>query len=329
MATSWMATSWMATSAHAQSYDLNWIAGEGTESCPREAMVAADVAARLQRNPFSSESPQQLFVELTRSATHWHAALAVRHANGEEGWSRPLQSASPSCDTLGDAVVLAIVLMIDPAMAVAPVPEADTPVETDAEADPETEAEAAAEAATETSPPVEPPDAGFDPRISAHAGASFAGGVLPEFAASAHLGVEGAIAGPLRWGFGMRFFPEVQTASGDFAFGLTSFSLTLCAEGRPIERLLLGGCVSPMIGVIHAVVFEPDPTFPGDRAWAGLATDLSAQLRVVGPLWVRVEGGVLWSLLRRRFDVRNEPEPAFRQDLAGLNLAVSLALRFP
>ncbi len=84
-----------------------------------------------------------------------------------------------------------------------------------------------------------------------------------------------------------------------------------------------------MVGVIHAVVFEPDPTFPGDRAWVGLSTDLTASVRLVGPIWARLDAGLLWSLLRRRFDVRNEPEPAFRQDLVGLNVALSLAVRFP
>lgn len=309
-------------------YELVWTAPDA-DSCPGAPAVAAEIAVRLRRNPFSHGTEQAIQVELGGEPGEWSAAISVRHADGTISWSRALESREESCYTLADAIVLSIVLMIDPA-AVALAPEVVEPQQSPIEP-------TAPDAGTVVASPPEDSDTlrsrADDPgvdrgRLSASLGASLVGGVLPRLAPGVALRLGGPLSEVLRWGVGMHLYPQVRTSDSDFAFGLTSVSLSLCAEVAPHERLRLGACLSPMVGVIHGVVFEPEPTFPGDRPWLGLSTDAAAALRLAGPLWLRLDVGVLWSLLRQVFTVRGRDEPAFQQDLVGLHASLSLALNF-
>ncbi len=311
-------------------YELHWTMAEGTDSCPGEGAVAAEIATRLGRNPFTHGTEETLHVALSGAPGDWRATLAVHQGDGTVDWSQPLESDDASCYTMADALVLAIVLMIEPAALVAP-PElpSEPPVSTPSVSN-RSEEESPGEATEEPPAPTEESPSSYP--LHGRVGASVSGGLLPRTTAAVRLEVGGPIrailASVFQWRLTMRFYPQVRTADEDFAFGISTLGLGLCAESRVLERLSLGGCATPSIGVIHGVVYRPEPTFPGDRFWVGLSTVGVASVRVVGPLWVRLEVGGMWSLYRQRFTVRNRTDPAFEQAFAGLDASLSLALRF-
>jgi hypothetical protein len=309
-------------------FELRWTAAEGTESCPGEGAIAAEIAVRLGRNPFTHGAEQELAVALSGAPGDWVAALSVHRSDGNVMWSRPLRSQDEGCYTLANAIVLAVVLMIDPSTLSAPAQE---PAQEPSPGPSEIAPPERADPILEVPAPSAPAELPRNPRreLSASVSALVTGGVLPRIAGGVAVNVSGRIVGPLRWGAGMRLYPEVTTADANFAFGLTATSLGLCADTQLGNRFVLGGCAALLGGVVHGVVFNPEPTFPGDRFWLGLALDANAALRIVGPLWVGLEVGAVFSLIRQTFTIRADPQPVFQQDIAGLDASLSLVLRFP
>src|SRR5262245_43864735 len=71
---------------------LEWIRGENAESCPNDAAIAAEIARRLGRDPFSSDAESAVEVTVQHSGSAWTAHIQARGANGVVTAVRDLRS---------------------------------------------------------------------------------------------------------------------------------------------------------------------------------------------------------------------------------------------
>jgi hypothetical protein len=139
-------------------------------------------------------------------------------------------------------------------------------------------------------------------------------------------GVE--VARALRVTAGALYLPEVHTADGDFAFGLTAGWGGACFQPVEGPRARLSLCGLGLLGAIHSVVLALEPTRPGDRPWAGAALSAQLRVRVAGPLIVDLGGDGIAPLTRDRFLVQNRPGTVFQQSpvvgmaFAGLGVVI-------
>jgi len=115
----------------------------------------------------------------------------------------------------------------------------------------------------------------------------------------------------------MLLLPEQATDAGDFSFGLTAGWLGLCGELAAGERATVAICGNVLAGAVHAVVFQLEPTTPGDRPWAGAGLSARAEIRLAGPfvLDLGVEG--VAPLTRPRFFVENHADTVFQEPVVG------------
>jgi len=315
--------------AHAdpsETFRFSWTRGEGAGSCPDARALAARAAERLGRNPFSDGAEQSIEGSVLRVGERFHAELFVRDAMGIARGARELSAGGADCRELADAVVLAVVLAIDPNAALSGVP-----------APPPAPAPLPAPAA-ETPPVVEPPRLEAcpvvrcppsEPRPSAtsslpprrpHASVVGRGvlatGVLPGDALGA--GVFGEVGRErLRAALGMRYFPEVTTGEGRFGFGMTVGTAGLVAAVRLTREFELSLLAELEAGALHAVVYELEPVEPGDRLWVAAAAGARFGFSGLSPLRVELGASLVVPFVRPVFEVRGTPEPVFQSAPVG------------
>ena len=337
-----------------QTARLVWVRGERTESCDDGAAVAHRVATRLGRDVFSDAAPRSIEGVVTHDGAHWEARLYLRDARGALVGSRDLTSDAPDCEPLEAAATLAIALAIDPDAALRPLPSPDAASPTAAAAPAATAAPPLAlppappsvptPSSVPTPPPAHPPPAP-PPEVSrtaeplppqpprnavrVTARAVLGTGILPSaspgFAWSAEAPAERVLVGSA----GVLYFPEVRTAARDFAFGLTAAWLGACAQawgGRPVS---LAVCAKVLLGALHAVVYQLEPTEPGDRFWSGASLAGQARFRIVGPLVLEVGGELLVPITRQRFMVSGQSAPVFQESAAGVAGFAGLGVSIP
>ena len=93
---------------------FSWVRGDGAQSCPGRAELAAEVARRLGYDPFQPAFGQSLEGVVERTSDRWQVVLYARDAEGVMVGRRELDSEEQGCAALGDAVALAMALAIDP-----------------------------------------------------------------------------------------------------------------------------------------------------------------------------------------------------------------------
>ena len=92
-------------------------------------------------------------------------------------------------------------------------------------------------------------------------------------------------------------------------------------EAWRYARGWVGLCGDVAAGVIHAVVFDLEPTRPGDRPWMGVSTTAKASLRLFGPVTAEMGGGAIAPVLRQRFLVEGRTAAVFEEaTLGGIGL---------
>jgi hypothetical protein len=308
----------------AETFRFSWARGEGSGTCPDGSTLAARVAERLGRNPFSESAAQSIEGNVSRGADGFHAELFVRDGSGVALGNRELSSAGADCKELADAVVLAVVLTIDPNAALggttAP-PAAVTAVPT---AEPPRLAEPPAIGACppQRCPPSEPcPDKPCPPAPrSANAAVAGRGvlsvGILPGVAPGAAVFGEMGSA-RVRASLGMAYLPESKTASGAYGFGLTTASIGAVLAWSLGEGLELSALGELELGAIHAIVYDLEPVNPGDEPWVAAAAGPRLGVWILSPLRFELGASVLIPFIRPSFEARGVSEPAFQSAPVG------------
>lgn len=291
--------------AQAEPHRFAWVRGPGAESCADAAAITSSVSARLGQNPFSPGAPR-IIEGLTLARERGFAAhILVRERDGSLVGARLLESEA-DCDSLGAAVVLAIVLLIDP--------------------------EGTARARPPLMPrPPPPPPSPEPPRYHgvAAARALISGGLLPSPSVGLALGLSGAIGDRWAWTLEVRFHPELRTTGGgDFAFGLTAAGPGACARFAPWSWLQAEGCGAMLAGALHAVVFRPAPTAPGERPWIAAAGAVRVRAYLLSALSIELGAELLVPLLRHRFFVEGRDSTVFQQGPVLPGASLGLAVHF-
>jgi hypothetical protein len=287
----------------------------------------------LGRDPFARDAEVSFEVVIETRKPGWAARIVAR-GSGQGDGARELTSEAAACDSLSDAVALAIALAIDPeavertarepaavttAAAVPPVP-ASTSLDT------QTAPEVLAAPAQE--PSVAAASSAGPSWLDARALASL--GLLPGGALGFGVSGDARLVERVSATLGFEFWPERTAAAGGghFAFGLAAAARGLCAELVRLRALGLSACGAGMLGSIHAVVLDLTPTGAGDRLWA--AVRAGARVWLPGADRVRASFGLdaVAPFTRHRFTVRDVPGQIYRQSPVAVHASLGLGLRF-
>ena len=162
--------------------------GPGTEACPDEPSLRAEVSARLGYDPFVPSAPRTLRVVLARDRHRLRGSVRVVEASGQVSGERALEARE--CGELVSSLAVAAAMGIDPFALDRPAPPAPAPPLAPAPA-PAPPPPPTADAA----PPAPPPPA--PPREPLHFRASL--GALGALGAAPSLAGGGLVGAELRW----------------------------------------------------------------------------------------------------------------------------------
>jgi hypothetical protein len=309
----------------AETFRFSWARGDGAGTCPDGSALAARVTERLGRNPFSESALQSIEGNVSRRADGFHAELFVRDGSGVALGNRQLSSTGVDCAELADAVVLAVVLTIDPNAALggttAP-PSAIVAAPPVAEAPRVAEPPSLGACPVQRCPPQERcPDKPCPPPPHS-ANASIIGrgllavGVLPGVAPGAQVFGELGSKG-VRASLGMTYLPESKTDGGLYGFGLTAASVGAVFAWSLGDGLELSALGELEVGAIHAVVYDLEPVDPGDQPWVAGAAGPRLVVSILSPLRLELGASVLVPFIRPSFEARGVSEPAFQSASVG------------
>jgi hypothetical protein len=125
------------------------------------------------------------------------------------------------------------------------------------------------------------------------------------------------------------WLPQQRTSDRRFAFGLAAFGAGTCVRFLERARVDLAGCGSVWVGALHAVVYEPAPTQPGDHPWAAAAVTPRLRAAVGAHLLVEVGAHLFVPLVRQPFTVTGDVAPAFQEPPVAFLPFVSLGAQMP
>jgi hypothetical protein len=164
--------------------------------------------------------------------------------------------------------------------------------------------------------------------VSAEVIASF--GLLPGTAWGVGLDARVPLVWRLALATGIAFFPEreLTTLGGRFGFGLTTTALGLCVDAFPPATLGLDLCAQAELGSIHAVVYQLQPTGPGDRLWGAAAASGNFYLRPWRNMRISLGFGASLPIAAYRFSVRGRTQPAFAQAALAGSALVGIGVGF-
>jgi hypothetical protein len=291
-------------------YRLELVRADGAGSCPGAATIERDVTARLGRNPFAQAGERGIEVVLERSEQLWRARLYLRVDPNEPDAVRLLESDAADCTELGKSVTLAVALAIAPELAPEPPEPAPPP--------------------PPLCPPAPPPATPVQ-RSSLHGEASLRGLIAPQLLPGASLGaalavtVRGSLVGA---SFGGVFYPENELHSADarLGFGISAGFVSGCLWARTSQPQLWS-CLGARVGVLHSVVYSPQPQHPGDKFWSAATSELGLRQQLLGRLFVEAGVAAIFPLLRHRFQIDAGAAPIYEQDAALAEGFVGLGLR--
>jgi hypothetical protein len=296
---------------------LEWVRLEGAGNCIDSAELEARVKRRLGNDPFDPHAARSIEGVARRSAGVWHAQIAVRaHPADTNPPLRELESHAEDCDSLSNAVVLAVALAVDPAAAMTDPPPKEPPAPPPVE--------------TPKAPPPAPivaAPAGLAGRAGAFAVAQ--SGLLPRASLGAAVTAAAAL-GP-RFDLGLRVlaFPEVQV-SGDpsYAIGLAAFDLELCFVPLRGVGAEVRACAGPLVGMLHAAVLSGNRSQPGERATVGADVGMDAAFFVTRALALELGARALLPVTRYQFKIEGGSQPLFEQSSVGGVAFAGLELHF-
>lgn len=295
---------------------LQWVRLEGAGSCIDAAELEARVQRRLGTDPFDARATRSIEGVARRTGAVWRAQIAVRARPDDANPPlRELESAANDCESLSNAVVLAVALAVDPAAAFSDAGEKAAPPPRPAEVP---KASALTTTASEAA-------------LAARADLALASqiGLLPQASLGISLGVARGLTRTFELALRARAFPEVDV-SGDpsYAVGLAALTLELCATERPTESVELRACGGPSVGLLHASVLAGDRTQPGQRASLTADLGLDATFAMTRTLAFELGARAVLPVTRYRFTLEGSDEPLFVQPVIAGMAHLGLELRF-
>lgn len=328
---------------------LSWVRLAGADSCPDVRQIADDVTRRLGWNPFREAPTQFIEGQIRRDEAGdmlagrvpgtWVAEIFLRDASGVSRGNRVFTSAAPSCGTLASAVALSIAIIIDPDVMVRRFSDEQQAWPGSPAAPPRSSPRAGD--ASGTGVLDDDSNGARAPRpVSAARGTLMLLGagalrLLPRFAPA--LGLQGEV----RVGFATRLalkaggvlLPEVRTPEPDdtFAFGMTAGWLGACFDVLQRDPVMLGVCAAGTVGVLHPVVYSPDPIRPGERTFWGATSGLRAGFRLSARVEAQLGVDGVFVLNRRQFTVNDRPagmDVVFTQPAAAALIWLGIGARF-
>jgi hypothetical protein len=297
---------------------LEWARLEGAGSCIDRATLETRVKRRLGTEPFDPRASRSIEGVVQRTGRVWRAQLVVRTRPDEaKPPRRVLESAADDCQSLGNAVVLAVALAIDPAAAFSDaavkVPPPPRPV------------------AAPKPPPPGPPIASLETTPMGRAELALAGqvGLLPKASLGLDLSVATVLTRRFELGLHARAFPEVEVSGApSFAVGLAALTLELCSVAGRGTWLELRACAGPSLGLLHASVLVGDRTQPGQRASLAAELGLDAAWALTRNLAFELGTRAAVPVTRYRFTLEGSDEALFTQSVVAGIAYVGLKLRF-
>jgi hypothetical protein len=306
------------------SFRFSWVRGDGAGSCPDTRALAVRVEQRLGRNPFSDSAEQSIEGSVVQRQGLYRAELRVRDSAGVSRGTRELSAGGPDCSELAEAVVLAVVLAIDPnaALGGSPVPPAVAPVAPPPAAPPVVDPPALAPCPAPRCPPSPPCPRATCPMPPALATGGLIGravlaagilpGIVPGAAVFGEMGNE-----RVRASLGFVYFPESATDGGSYAFGLTAGSAGASFAWPLADGLELSALGELELGALHAVVYELPPVEPGDQLWFAAAAGPRLGFFALSPLRLELGASLVVPFVRPAFEVRGVAEPVFQSAPVG------------
>ncbi len=248
--------------------------------------------AALGRSPFSDAGERGIDVVLERGDDKWVAKLYLRIDAGETDAARVIESTATDCAELGKSVALAVSLAIAPDLPPEPKPEP-----------------------APTCPPLPPPAPPRRlPRLTLHGEASlralFSPNLLPTTSVGAALAVtlHGDLVGA---SFGGLFYPESQlrAVNAHLGFGVSAAFASGCLWARTKDPQVWS-CIGARVGALHAVVYSPEPTSPGDRLWWAASSELGLRQHLFGRAFLEAGAAAVFPFVRHRFEVDSSTTPS-------------------
>jgi hypothetical protein len=298
---------------------LSWVRDNAASDYPDAAAIQGEVARRLGEDPFRRAPTQFIEAMVTRSGDTYQVTIAMRAADGSLIGNRTLTSAAGDCRSISTAAGLTIAILIDPDALARPVAPPPPPPPSPAPAPPPSSAA--------------PPPAGIAGRVTALVAGGW--GSLPVLSAGAGLSAVFDVTDHVALGAVATLFPERRTAAPDdgFAFGLSTGGVLACyvpttTSARDLRWELCAGLTA---GVLHAVVYAPEPIDPGQR-WYLAATQLTRFIIPVLRL-ATIEAGLEASepFPRHAFFVEGRPagkDTVFTQPAVAVTASLGVGLRW-
>ena len=305
--------------------------------------LASELVARMGYDPFTGPPRQWLEAAVAKHDDYFEVQLFERDQAGKTLGSRLLRERGPDCHKLDDAIVLAIALIIDPSVQLAPPTRSAQYLVA-----PGSVSAPAAWPGPAPTPRVAPTSADQGPpqhrvrenqreparqRLAAEASldAVIVSGVVPGVAPGTQLITQ--LPASERWAFRLSalYLPEKTDngAEGSLSYGLTLFDAGLC-HSTARQRVTWFGCLAVGAGAVHTVVHNPDPLQPGDRFWSAMRAEIGTSVHIVGPVWLESRLFDLVAFKRWQFNVlvNGNRNHAFEQQLLMPGAALGLALHF-
>ncbi len=306
---------------------LNWVRLPGAETCIDATNLARRVEERLARPVFPAPAQATLIVEgrVEKSATGFAAVLHVFDQAGASLGSRELGSDKADCAELSETVALVLAVMIDPdgALAVTPAAPKEAPPPTPPRPEPA---------------PVELPPV---PRDTTLRDLSLFGrlelGSLPKPAFG--VGVAALISWSKLRTFraeGAGFFDQDRTIAGEPGrgayFRLVYAALVYCPLFMSRSHLTITGCAGAAGGVLQSRGHGLDPRERDqvDPVLSGIA-QLRGDVKIYGVLRALAGAGVGLPFVRTLFEVTDREgvtRELFEQGSLTASFDLGLAARF-
>lgn len=297
---------------------LEWVRLEGAESCIDAQELETRVERRLGTEPFDPRASRRIEGVVQRTGQLWRAQLVVRaHPGDVNPPRRELQSAAEDCDSLSNAVVLAVALAIDPSASFS-----DAPLKT-----PPSPRPAVAPKPPPASPLIAPPE----PTPAGLADLSLAGqlGLLPRASLGVGLGAAAVLTQRFELGLRAQAFPDVEVDGvPSYAVGLAALTLELCGVTTRGKPLVFRACAGPSLGLLHASVLVGDRTQPGQRASLAAELGLGAAFALTRNLAFQLGARAVVPVTRYRFTLEGSDQALFAQSVIAGTASLGLELRF-
>jgi hypothetical protein len=263
---------------------LAYVRGPGTESCPDDTTLRAEVADRLGYDPFRNTAELTVRAKVERDKGALVADVALEDAGGRRQGQRRIRGSFALCEPLISALALAISIAIDP-LGGAPAPAAPPPA---------------------SPPPAPPPGADVAPPgidLDFTAGGVSQVSTLPKPALGLALGAR--VSGQhFRLGVEAQATLAVTRAvTGGGRFDTARYGLAVICCWR---QGWLSGCAAVHGGVLRASgqAFSPSRSTAAPYLAPGPRVEL--ELPIAGPIALRSFAGVEVPLVRAKVTVGDE-----------------------